>query len=409
MMLSVAEARGRILARLCATAPELVSLAEAWGRVTAQPIHARLTQPPADVSAMDGYAVRAADAGAGATLSVTGSAPAGRPFTGVVGPGEAVRLFTGSVVPPGADTVVLQEDVGVLQEDVARSGNSVVITKAAQAGRHIRRIGQDFVAGEAVLPARRRLNARDVGLAAAANHPWLTVHRRPRIAILATGDEISMPGEPVGSGGIVSSNAHALAAMVQAAGGTPVVMPVGRDERPAIAAVADALGGIDLLVTTGGASVGDHDLVQSGLAERGFELDFWRIAMRPGKPLLYGRLGPTPVLGLPGNPVSAVICAVLFLLPAVEVLSGLDAVAPPTERAALAEALGANDHRADHLRATLEVDATGTLTVRPFARQDSGLLGLLARADALILRAPHAAALPAGATVDVVRLRTLGV
>jgi len=402
MMLSVAEARARILAPLRATASELVSVAEAWGRVTAQPVHARLTQPPADVSAMDGYAVRAADAHAGAALRVIGSAPAGRPFAGAVGPGEAVRLFTGSVVPPGADTVVLQEDAD-------RRGEIVAITEAAQAGRHIRQIGQDFGTGDVVLSVARRLNARDIGLAAAANHPWLTVHRRPRIAILATGDEISMPGEPVGSGGIVSSNAHALAAMVRAAGGVPVVMPIARDERSAIAAVADALGGIDLLVTTGGASVGDHDLVQSGLAERGFELDFWRIAMRPGKPLLYGRLGPVPVLGLPGNPVSAIICAVLFLLPAVEVLSGLEAVAPPTERAALAAALGVNDHRADHLRATLELDAVGGLSVRPFARQDSGLLGLLARADALILRPPHAPALPIGALVDVVRLRTLGV
>ncbi len=402
MMLSVAEARARILAPLHPTAAELVSLAEAWGRVTAQPVEARLAQPPADVSAMDGYAVRAADARAGAVLHVIGSAPAGRPFEGVVESGEAVRLFTGSVVPAGADTVVLQEDAD-------RSGDTVAMNEAAQAGRHIRRAGQDFMAGNPVLPARRRLNARDVGLAAAANHPWLTVHRRPRIAILATGDEISMPGEPVGPGGIVSSNAHALAAMVRSAGGTPVVMPIARDERSAVAAVADALGGIDLLVTTGGASVGDHDLVQTGLAERGFELDFWRIAMRPGKPLLYGRLGPVPVLGLPGNPVSAIICAVLFLLPAVEVLSGLDAVAPPTERAALAEALGANDHRADHLRATLELDAAGTLAVRPFARQDSGLLGLLARADALILRPPHAPAFPVGASVEIIRLRTLGV
>ncbi len=402
MMLSVAEARARILAPLRPTASELVSLADAWGRVTAEPVHARLTQPPADVSAMDGYAVRAADAQAGVALRVIGSAPAGRPFAGAVGAGEAVRLFTGSVVPPGADTVVLQEDA-------ERRGETVVVTETASAGRHIRRAGQDFVAGDPVAPARRRLNARDVGLAAAANHPWLTVRRRPRIAILATGDEISMPGEPIGPGGIVSSNAHALAAMVRAAGGTPVVMPVARDERSAIAAVADALGGIDLLVTTGGASVGDHDLVQSGLAERGFELDFWRIAMRPGKPLLYGRLGPVPVLGLPGNPVSAIICAVLFLLPAIEVLAGLDAVAPPTERAALATALGANDHRADHLRATLELDGAGALVVRPFARQDSGLLGLLARADALILRSPHDPAVPQGAPVDVVRLHTLGV
>ncbi len=257
-MISVEEARERILADLHPTPAEIVALADAWGRVTAAPVIARLTQPPADVSAMDGYALRAADGTEGAMLHVIGSAPAGHPFEGSIGPGQSVRLFTGSVVPQGADAILLQEDA-------TASGTEVRVNEAVTAGRHIRRAGQDFAAGDAVVPAGRRLTARDVGLAAAANHPWLTVHRRPRVAILATGDEIAMPGEPIPPGGIVSSNSHALAALVRAAGGTPVVLPVAADTHEAVAAVADAVHGMDMLVTTGGASVGDHDLVIESL------------------------------------------------------------------------------------------------------------------------------------------------
>ncbi len=400
-MISVAEARSRILAPLRATPAETVALAEAWGRVLARPVLARLTQPPADVSAMDGYAVRAADAGLGARLRVVGAAPAGHPFAGDVGSGEAVRLFTGSVVPAGADAILLQEDA-------VRTGHSVEVREACTVGRHIRRSGQDFSRSDVLLQAGRRLGARDVGLAAAGNHPWLTVHRRPVIAILATGDEIAMPGEPIGPGGIVSSNSHAIAALVKAGGGEPVILPVAPDDAAAIGAAVDSLGGADMLVTTGGASVGEHDLVQSALAERGFELDFWKIAMRPGKPLIAGRVAGTPVLGLPGNPVSALICAALFLLPSLDVLGGLPAGAPRTERAVLGRGLAENDSRADHLRATLDVAPGGLLVATPFPRQDSGMLSLLARADALILRAPGAAALPEGAEVEVIRLDTLG-
>src|SRR4029077_19934410 len=215
------------------------------------------------------------------------------------------------------------------------------------AGRHIRRAGQDFAAGDTVVPAGRRLTARDIGLVAAANHPWLTVHRRPRVAILATGDEIAMPGEPIPTGGIVSSNSHALAALVRAVGGEPVVLPIAADTREAVAAVADAVHGMDMLVTTGGASVGDHDLVIESLKTRGLDLDFWQIAMRPGKPLLFGRLGPAAVLGLPGNPVSALVCFILVLLPALGRLSGLPAAPPPVSQAITGTALRANDHRAD--------------------------------------------------------------
>jgi molybdopterin molybdotransferase len=401
-MISVGEARDRILAAVCPTPSEIVALADAWNRVAAAPVIARLTQPPADVSAMDGYALRAADGSLGATLHVVGSAPAGHPFAGEVGPGQAVRLFTGSVVPGGADAILLQEDA-------TASGTEVRVNEAVIAGRHIRRAGQDFAIGDAVVPAGRRLTARDIGLAAAANHPWLTLHRRPRIAILATGDEIAMPGEPIPTGGIVSSNSHALAALVRAAGGEPVVLPIAADTREAVAAVADSVHGMDMLVTTGGASVGDHDLVIESLKTRGMELDFWQIAMRPGKPLLFGRLGSVAVLGLPGNPVSALVCSILFLLPALSRLTGLPAAPPPTMQAIAGAALRANDHRADHLRATVSTDSKGRIVVTPFPVQDSAMLRRLALADALILRAPNAPAVPEGTEVSVIRLDSLGI
>jgi molybdopterin molybdotransferase len=401
-MISVEEARERIVADLSPTAAEIVALANAWGRVTAAPVIARLTQPPADVSAMDGYALRAAGGPLGAVLQVIGSAPAGHPFAGAVGPGQAVRLFTGSVVPQGADAILLQEDATAI-------GTELRVNEAVTAGRHIRRAGQDFAAGDVVVPAERRLSARDIGLAAAANHPWLGVHRLPRIAILATGDEIAMPGEPIPAGGIVSSNSHALAALVRAAGGEPVVLPVAGDTTEAVAAVADAVHGMDMLVTTGGASVGDHDLVIAGLQTRGLKLNFWQIAMRPGKPLLFGQLGSVPVLGLPGNPVSAMVCAILFLLPALSRLSGLPAAPPPTARGIAGAPLRANDHRADHLRATISTDPMGRAVATPFPVQDSAMLRRLAHADALILRAPHAPALPEGGEVTLIRLDQLGI
>jgi len=400
-MISVEAARDRILADLRPTPAEVVALASAWNRVTAEPVRARLTQPPSDVSAMDGYALRAADGGLGATLTVIGAAPAGHPFAGQVGSGQIVRLFTGSVVPDGADSILLQEDA-------TRDGDTVRVNEAVVAGRHIRRAGQDFALGDIVIAASRRMTARDVGLAAAANHPWLAVHRRPRVAILATGDEIAMPGEPIPPGGIVSSNSHALAALVRAGGGEPVVLPVAKDTTAAIAAVADAVHGMDLLVTTGGASVGDHDLVISGLQTRGLVVDFWQIAMRPGKPLLFGRLGPVPVLGLPGNPVSAIVCSILFLVPALVLMSGLPAAPPPTTRAILGSALRMNDHRADHLRATIAAEPDGTLVATPFPVQDSAMLRRLALADGLILRPPHAPALPQGAEVSLIRLDSIG-
>ena len=399
-MISVDEARARIVASVVPVAAETVGLAQAWGRVTAEPVLARLTQPPADVSAMDGYALRQVDGAAGQSLRVIGAAPAGHPFAGRVGPGEAVRLFTGSVIPEGADAILLQEDA-------ERAGDRVLVRESVAPGRHIRRAGQDFAAGDTILPAGRRLTARDIGLAAAGNHPWLLVRRRPRIAILSTGDEIALPGEALPAGGIVSSNAHALAALARAAGAEAQVLPIVADDVGAIGAAADGARGADLLVVTGGASVGDHDLVVPALAARGLTVAFWKIAMRPGKPLMHGRLGEMPVLGLPGNPVSALVCALLFLLPAVDRLSGGPGAAPPTRPARLGTALPANDGRADHLRATLSEETGALPLATPFPLQDSAMLRTFARADALILRPPHAPAMAAGEQVDVIVLSAL--
>ncbi len=401
-MISLEEARGRILAALHPTPAETLALAEAWARVLARPVVARLTQPPADVSAMDGYAVRAPDAVEGARLAVIGSAPAGHPFAGEVGPGQAVRIFTGGFVPPGADGILLQEDA-------TEAHGTVTVREKVAPHRWIRRQGLDFTAGEELLPAGRKLTARDIGLAAAGNNPWVAVHRRPRIGLLATGDEIALPGEPIPPGGIVSSNAHALAAVVRAAGGEPVVLPIAPDDAAAIAEAAAAARICDMLVTTGGASVGEHDLVQKALGPEGFALDFWKIAMRPGKPLIWGRLGRTPVLGLPGNPVSALVCAVQFLVPAIAVLSGLPGAAPATIRVRAGAPLAANDKRFDHLRARLGADAEGRPVAIPFPVQDSSMLATLARADALILRAAHAPALPEGAEVEVIPLGQFGI
>ena len=401
-LLPVEEARARILASLTPTAAETIALPEAAGRVLARPVLARLTQPPAAVSAMDGYALRAADGVLGARLAVIGAAPAGHPFVGSVGPGQAVRIFTGGFVPEGADAILLQEDAEA-------ADGAVLVKESVIAGRWVRKRGLDFAEGEALLAQGRRLTARDIGLAAASNNPWLAVHRRPRIGILATGDEIALPGDPIPPGGIVSSNAHALAALICAGGGEPIVLPIAPDDASAIADIAAAAQAYDMLVTTGGASVGDHDLIQQALGGEGFELGFWKIAMRPGKPLIWGRLGRVPVLGLPGNPVSALVCAIIFLLPALARLSGLPGAPTPSRRVICATALAENDRRADFLRASLDADSEGHITVRPFPVQDSSMLATLARADALVLRAPFAPALPAGAEVEAIMLGELGV
>ena len=403
-MLSVEQARARILADLIPTTSEIVSLARAADRVTASAVVAHLDRPAHDVSAMDGYAARADTATPGATLTVVGAAPAGRPFAGRVAPGQALRVFTGSVIPDGADAVILQENV-------AREGDVIILDQPVEAGQHIRRRGGDYAAGDVLLQAGVRLGAAAIGLAASADRPWLTVRRRPTIALLATGDEISLPGEPMPAGGLPSSNSFALAALVEAAGGTPLILPIAADDLDAIAGAAASASHADMLVTLGGASVGDHDLVRPALARHGFEPDVWRIAMRPGKPLMHGHLRfgsrAVPVLGLPGNPVSALICAALFLRPAIARLLGLPAELPRLRRMRLAAPLPTNDARADHLRATISLDENGQEVVTSFLTQDSARLRDLTRADALILRLPHAQPVPAGEMVDTIRLTDL--
>ncbi len=394
-MISVAEALARITSALTVTAPETVALAAAAGRVLATDVHARVTQPPVAVSAMDGYAVRAEDvAAAPATLRQIGSVPAGGGFAGRVGAGETVRIFTGAPLPEGADAVIIQEDAEA-------DGASITFREAAEPGQYVRPAGLDFSAGELGLAAGRVLTPRDVGLAAAMNVPWLSVRRRPRVALLATGDELVRPGEPIGPSQIVSSNALALAALVGAAGGEASDLGIALDDETSLRAMSAGVRGNDMLVTIGGASVGEHDLVREVLGEQGMELDFWRIAMRPGKPLMFGRIGDTAVLGLPGNPVSALVCGMIFLVPAVHRMLGLEARGPATREAVLGADLAANDRRQDYLRATLTRNGDGTLVATPFPVQDSAMLSRLAHADCLILRAPHAAAAKAGTAVEI--------
>jgi molybdopterin molybdotransferase len=321
--------------------------------------------------------------------------PAGAGFGGRVGPGEAVRIFTGAPLPAGADTIIIQENT-------ERLGDRARVLEAAPRGRYVRREGLDFAEGEVLLRAGRRLSARDIGLVAAMNRPWLFVHRRPRVAILSTGDEIVMPGEPIGPHQIVSSNSLALAAFVGACGGTPVILGNAPDDPKALRRIAAATGGVDLLVTTGGASVGDHDLVRDALSTDGLALDFWQIAMRPGKPLMVGRYRGTPMLGLPGNPVSTLVCALLFLKPALDRLSGLVRDPDAIATARLGVALGENDRRQDYLRARLARGADGTLDVFPFEVQDSSMIRLLAAADCLVMRPPRAPAAEVGSIVPIV-------
>ena len=395
-MISVEEAKRRILAAFSPLAPETVALIDALGRVLAEDVVARVTQPPVAVSAMDGYAVRAVDViKVPVTLRQIGVAPAGAAFAGTVGPGECVRIFTGGPVPAGADAIVIQEDA-------AADGERIAIRASAAAGNYIRPAGLDFRTGEIGLRAGRALSARDVGFAAAMNRPWLKVRRRPRVAIVSTGDEIVLPGDPLGPSQIVSSNGPALAAFVRACGGEPIHLGVVPDSLDAIKAVADGARGADLLVTSGGVSVGEHDLVRPALETRGLAVDFWQIAMRPGKPLMFGHIGPTAVLGLPGNPVSSLVCALIFLEPALAMMLGRADIDGQDATATLGADLPANDRRQDYLRATLSRDAAGRLVATPFPKQDSSMLSLLAKADCLVLRPPHAPAAKAGASVEII-------
>lgn len=399
-MIPVEEARARITAAMPLMPAEQIALADAFGRVLAEDVAARRTQPPKAVSAMDGYAVRAADvATLPARLTVIGSVPAGSHYEGRLGAGQAIRIFTGAPVPDGADTIVIQENTR------AENGLVEVVDGRAPVGRYVRPAGLDFRAGDVLLRTGQLLTARDVGLAAGMNVPWLMVRRRPRIALLTTGDEIAMPGDALGPNQIVSSNGLALRCFIEACGGEAIDLGIAPDDAKALRAVAEGARGADMLLTTGGASVGDHDLVQSVLGEIGLKVDFWKIAMRPGKPLMFGAIGDTVMMGLPGNPVSALVCATVFLRPALRAMLGVTGEdEAPLVSACLTQALPENDERQDYLRASLHRDADGALHITPFSKQDSSVFSGLARADGLILRAPFAPALDKGATVPVLPL-----
>ena len=396
-LLSVAEALARVTQGLEPLDAERVKLDQARGRVLAEDLTSGLTQPPFDASAMDGYAVRAEDVAVlPATLRLIGEALAGRGFAGEVGQGEAVRIFTGAPVPKGADTIVIQENTEIAP--------SIVTVKEASPGRHIRPRGQDFTEGEVLLRAGMRLGPRELMLAAAMNHAELPVRRKPKVAILATGDEVVPPGTELERDQIVSSVPAGLAALIEAQGGEPMSLGIAKDTPESLITLARTGSAADILVTVGGASVGERDLVSAALRSEGMELDFWTIAMRPGKPLLYGRLGSQRVLGLPGNPVSALVCGLVFLVPMLRRLLGLREDVRGQVEAVLGQDLDANGPREHYLRAVSTLGPGGEWLVTPLAAQDSSLMADFARADCLIVRAPDAQALAQGARVTIIPL-----
>lgn len=389
-LLPVAEAHARLLALFAPLAAEEVPLAQAAGRVLARDVVAARAQPPFAASAMDGYAVRGADATPGARLTVVGTSAAGARFQGRIGQGQAVRIFTGAPIPDGADFVVIQEDAD-------REGDTVIVREGRDGDPYIRPAGGDFAAG-ARLEAPRRLRPADLALIAAMNAPRVAVARRPVVALIATGDELVIPGEAPGPDQIVASNGFGLKAMLEAAGAEARLLPIARDTPESLAACLALAAGADLIVTLGGASVGDLDLVQQTAVAHGLALDFYKIAMRPGKPLMAGRFNGTPLVGLPGNPVSAMVCGQIFLVPAVERMQGLAGALPEPQPARLDCDLGPNGPRAHYMRARVEPEGGGWRCT-PFARQDSSLLTVLAEANALLVRPPDDPARASGAEV----------
>ncbi len=372
-MIPVSEALDKVLSLAAVLETEVVPLRDAAGRVLAEPVVALRMQPPFAASAMDGYAIRASDLAAGAVLRVIGEAPAGRAFQGAVGPGEALRIFTGAVVPAGADFVVIQENV-------AREGDAITITDADAHNDNIRPAGGDFRPGDRI-EAPRELTPSDIALAAAMNVPELVVRRRPVVALLATGDELVMPGEAPRDDQIVASNSFGLKAMFEAAGADARMLPIARDTEASLRMAFALAEGADLVVTIGGASVGDHDLVGKVAGDLGMERAFYKVAMRPGKPLMAGRLNRTAMVGLPGNPVSAMVCGQIFILPMLRAMLGLAAAPAPRQAAVLGCDIPANGIREHFMRARVE----GAI-VTPYDRQDSALLSVLSGANALLVR-----------------------
>jgi len=397
-MISVAEALSQIIANVTGTCAEQVALPDALGRVLSEDITARLTQPWADVSAMDAFAVRQADVtSVPVDLKVIGESPAGGCYDGEVGTGEAVRIFTGAPVPKGADTIIIQENT-------ERNADIVRVLQSAPAGRFIRPAGLDFKTGEVLIKAGHVMSARDIGLAAAANVPWVMVKRKPRIAIIATGNEVVMPGDGLGDNQIISSNSVMLSAYLKVLGAEPLDLGIARDDQQSLTRLIKSASEADMVVTIGGASVGDYDLVNQVLGQEGVDLGFYKVAMRPGKPLIFGHLNGTPVLGLPGNPVSVGVTSAIFLRPAVDAMLGLDQTDGPRQTAQLAVDLGENDERQDYLRASLSTNDDGERIATPFSKQDSAMLAKFAEADCLVIRAPHASAAKAGDVVEIIFL-----
>ncbi|MGO4336876.1 gephyrin-like molybdotransferase Glp [Labrys sp. KB_33_2] len=403
-LLPVADALAKVVAGVAPLPTETISLHATRGRVLASAITALRTQPGFNASAMDGYAVRAADAKEGASLELIGESAAGHGYAGRVGENQAVRIFTGAPVPDGADTVVIQEHT-------SREGNRVIVEAAARLGQHIRARGLDFAEGREALTSGTVIGPRDIALAAAMNHPALSVRRRPKVAILATGDELVLPGQAIGENQIVASNNFAIRALVEAEGGEVLDLGIASDDFPALeAAIRRArTEKADVLVTIGGASVGDHDLIQTALTREGMRLGFWKIAMRPGKPLLHGRLGSMHILGLPGNPVSSVVCGVLFLVPLLRTLLGRADAGLSRRKAVFASAWPANDVREDYIRARFVLDDTlDILKVEPLELQDSSLVSVMQHADCLVVRPPFAPEAKPGDICEIIDLRAAG-
>ncbi len=392
-MIAVEEALARLFALVSPLGPEEVPLTQAAGRVLAAPAEARRDQPPFAASAMDGYAMRAADARAGAVLRVVGEAAAGRGFAGRCGPGEAIRIFTGAPLPAPLDRVVIQEDT-------ARDGDRITLRDGLDPAGHVRPAGGDFRAGDRIA-APRRLRPADVALLAAMNLPRVTVTRRPVVAILATGNELVQPGETPGPDQIVASNSYGLHALLRQIGAEPRLLPIARDTMGSLETAFGLAAGADLILTIGGASVGDHDLVAAAAAEAGMERAFYKVAMRPGKPLMAGRIGASgmAMIGLPGNPVSAMVCGHVFVAPVVDYMLGVGAAPARRETALLGAPLPPNGPREHYLRARR--DGGGVI---PCDRQDSSLLSVLSAADCLVVQPPHDPGRAPGDAVEVIPL-----
>lgn len=391
-MISVSEARAHLLELVSPLGTELVPLAEAAGRVLADDVAARRDQPPFAASAMDGYAVKSAEVELHAMFKVIGEAAAGHGFDGTVGAGQAVRIFTGAPIPDGADFVVIQEDV-------TAKGTLITITDAPGDNPNVRPRGGDFKNGQTI-SAPRLLTPSDIALLAAMNIAEVPVARKPDIALISTGDELVMPGSTPGPDQIIASNTFGLKAMLEGLGAQVRILPIARDTHSSLRTAFSLAGGADLIVTIGGASVGDHDLVGEVAADLGMERSFYKVAMRPGKPLMAGRLGTSAMAGLPGNPVSAMVCGHIFLAPMVRAMLGLPPLQEVILSAPLAAPLGQNGPREHYMRATLTEDGQ----IRAFERQDSALLTVLAEADALLIRPPHDPPREIGETMSYLRL-----